>query len=715
MNPKFAFSLIILSSLLFSLNVSMAKAAAFSQCPTKAYLIQKPATTPLVYGIDLSTGSYSILSSDMGTSNVNGAGFSFHDSYIYGWDYGAGTLAQIDSDYQTLPLSVSGLIGKPFYVGDVSLIENAWYGYRPNYGLYRIDLNDPLGDLVMFKIADSSEMGNPKITDMAFHPSDNYLYAVDNNGYLLKIDSVNGVTEQLTQVLSESELGFNFTFGAQYFDISGNLYISNNGNGFLYRITLNGASSYATFFSYGPSSNSNDGARCALAAIEVGDDVDFGDAPDSYGTSLASSGARHGITNIYLGSLVDAESTSYTYPLSDDASDASDDDDGISFPTGFEIGEAAILSVEVTGSGGYLNGWIDWDLDGEFDNDEQVITGEVATNGYSTYYITVPAWATAGETWARFRISSVQNLGATGGVSDGEVEDYPITITELNVSPRFYPSASEYTTFAYEDLYPELGDFDMNDVLMNVKYTEYVKDDQVIRLKIEGKLAALGASYHNGFAIRLPGVAASMVKGDSVMLIVDGVVQNVDVLEANQTDAVLVVSSDLWSIVQAGEGDCKYFRTEEGCGTSSRPTWSMIVPFSTSVNLSSMAAMPYDPFIFAAPGTYHGEATQSLVGIHPGRKHEVHLKNRANTDRFDDRLFGTFDDDSVIGAEHCFQNINGLPWALEIPIDWKHPKERVTILEAYPQFAGFAQDSSGTTNPSWYLSSNAVSANLYSD
>ncbi len=715
MNSKFMTSLILLSGLWLSLNASAVKATAFEQCPTEAFLIQKPATTPLAFGIDLSTGSYSMLSNNMGTSNVNGAGFSFHDSYIYGWDYGAKTLAQIGSDYQTLPLNVSGLIGKPFYVGDVSLIENAWYGYRPGYGLYRIDLDDPLGNLTMVKVASSSEMGNPKLTDMAFHPSDNYLYAVDNDGYLLKIDSANGMTEQLNQVLSESELGFNFTFGAQYFDVSGHLYISNNGNGYLYRITLDGAASVAQFFSYGPSSNSNDGARCALAAIEVSDDVDFGDAPDSYGTSIESAGARHGITTLYLGSHVDPESTSYTYPLSDDTSDASNDDDGVNFATGLEVGESAILSIEVTGSGGYLNGWIDWDLDGEFDNDEQVISAVPVANGYSTYYITVPAWATAGDSWSRFRISSVQNLGPTGGVSDGEVEDYPVTITELNVSPRFYPSASEYTTFAYEDLYPELGDFDMNDVLMNVKYTEYVKDEEVIRLKIEGKLAALGASYHNGFAIRLPGISASMVKGDSVMLIIDNVVQNIDVLEANQSDAVLIISSDLWQMVQAGEGECQYFRTEADCGTSSRPAWSLIVPFSSAIPLVMMPAMPYDPFIFAAPGSYHGDATQSLLGIHPGRKHEIHLKNRAHTDTFDTQLFGSFDDDSVIGSEHCFQNSNGLPWALEIPTDWKHPKERVTILEAYPQFAGFAQDSSGATNPNWYLSSNAISDNLYND
>ena len=62
---------------------------------------------------------------------------------------------------------------------------------------------------------------------------------------------------------------------SQYFDVNENLYLSNNSNGYIYRVTLNGALSEAVFFTYGPSSNSNDGARCALAEIEISDLLRF--------------------------------------------------------------------------------------------------------------------------------------------------------------------------------------------------------------------------------------------------------------------------------------------------------------------------------------------------------------------------------------------------------------------------------------------------------
>ena len=96
-------------------------------------------------------------------------------------------------------------------------------------------------------------------------------------------------------------------------------------------MSINGTSSSAEFFTYGPSSSSNDGARCALAPVEPTEYTDFGDAPDSYQTTFAESGARHGMSDLKLGSVIDGETDGSPYPLSDDSSDGIDDDDGIQF------------------------------------------------------------------------------------------------------------------------------------------------------------------------------------------------------------------------------------------------------------------------------------------------------------------------------------------------------------------------------------------------
>lgn len=48
-----------------------------------------------------------------------------------------------------------------------------------------------------------------------------------------------------------------------------------------------------------------------------------------------------------------------------------------------------------------------------------------------------------------------------------------------------------------------------------------------------------------------------------------------------------------------------------------------------------MPDFPYDPFICAAPGHYHGDIGHQLSGSHPGRSLEIHLKNQAPTVKFD--------------------------------------------------------------------------------
>ncbi|WP_114786711.1 LruC domain-containing protein [Vibrio tetraodonis] len=673
----------------------------FTSCPTQAFLFQNPAGTPVSYGVSIDVGSYVTLDSNLGTAKLNGVGYSKHDDFIYGWDYGNSSLSRIDSTFTKTLLDVTKPSGAPgsIYVGDVSLDENAWYGYRPNYGLYRIDLDT----LVMELSSPPSRFGNPAIYDLAFHPDNALAYSIDANGYLWEIDVNSGTATRLNQLLDKNALGYKLTFGAVYFDVDGNFYASNNSNGYVFKVSINGTSSSAEFFTYGPSSSSNDGARCALAPVEPTEYTDFGDAPDSYQTTFAESGARHGMSDLKLGSVIDGETDGSPYPLSDDSSDGIDDDDGIQFPVPIQVGQTSkiIATASGTNDDSVLNAWIDFDRDGVFESSEKIISDQSMADTTGDIFFSVPTWAEAGDTWARFRISNTSGIGPTGGVPAGEVEDYQVDITESGVVTELYPSGGGYTSFAYEDQYPKSGDYDMNDVLMNVKYTEYQLNDQVIRMKIEGKLAALGGDNHSGFAIRLPNVAKEDIKSDSVQLYVNNQLKSGTVLETDTIDAVFIIQDDLKDIVESGEAEaCTMFRTQENCGTAYRPSWVLTFSFSNAVDTSTMPNFPYDPFIFAAPGHYYGDIGYQVSGGYPGRGLEIHLKNQAPTSKFDTR-YKSYGTDTSSGDTH-YHDANGLPWAIEIPITWKHPYERVNILEAYDKFDDYAQDTSGRTEPTWY-------------
>lgn len=686
-------------------------ATEFEECPTQAFIIQTPSSAPKAYSVELSTGSYVESSADMGTTkSYNGVGFNYHDNYIYGWDYQSGTLGKTGSNYQINPLSVTkdadAAAAGNFFVGDIAIDENVWYGYKKNKGLFTIPLDDP-NNYTMTLVSGSKANASYNITDFAFHPTDGYIYAVSNgsNGNLLQIDPLTAASTNLGTVLVSS--GSNFTFGAQFFDLNGTLYISNNSDGKIYRVDMSGAEPTGELFAYGPSSSSNDGARCALADIPVGDSVDFGDAPDSYKTLMSSNGARHSIIDdFYLGSGVDNESSGYPTPLSDDSSDGNDDEDGVSFPTGFELGESAVILVTATGSGGYLNAWFDWNGNGVFDDDERAISGQALSPGSNTVNLDVPTWGKAGQTWARFRYSSLADIGPTGGVGDGEVEDYPVTVTEAQVIINYYPSSSGYTSVAYEDLYPDQEDYDMNDVIFNLRLIEYIKSGQVIRVEFEAKLAAMGAAYHNGFAIQLHDIAMGNIKENAIEWSIDEVAQSTSPLESGQTNAVLIFTQDLWDHISLATG-CNYLRTEAGCGTTYRTTWKMRVPFENAVAVEDMPEFPYDPFIFATPGTDHGLAAKNVVGELPGRKLEIHLKNKAPTDKFSTAYFGAREDRSDPASGQYFLNENGMSWALEIPETWQHPAERQRLDVTYPEFLDFAADSTGDTNKNWYQNANS--------
>jgi LruC domain-containing protein len=599
----------------------------FTACPTDAFLIQDKLAT--LYGVQLATGQYQLLSNTMGTTNkLNALAFNFHDQYLYAWSSEYSEPVRIDNTYQVSPLSTSGLPDTSFYVGDISLDNNWYYVYRPGsaYGLYVISLDssDP-SYLAAERVIDGASL-NLRIYDMAFHPFNGLAYSVDNLGNLYSIDVTNGSATLINNV---GETG---VFGAVYFDVDENLYISRNSDGQVFRINTKESNPVADLFAYGPSSSNNDGARCALAPVidtEIAT-IDFGDAPASYGTLADDNGARHSTENnaIFMGASVDAEFDSFQFPLSDDETDGNNDDDGVAFVTGIEVGNSALLQLTAS-STAYANAWIDFDGNGVFGADEKIIDAKPVTQGSNSLSYNVPQWAESGTTWARFRLSSTADIGPIGGVSDGEVEDYQVDITEPNVSVLYYPNASDWATIAFEDNWPAIGDYDFNDLVVNYRISEYRRDGEVIRVKLEGQLAAVGASFHNGFAFHLPGVSRNTVDENAIRYTINNVPQTTSPLESGRDMAIAIITNDVWDFVSAGE-TCKYHRSEPGCGSKIQMRFSMTLPMANSIATEQMPEFPYDPFLFASEDDKHGSA----FGLPPGRAFEIHLPDKAPTEAF---------------------------------------------------------------------------------
>ncbi|MBX3745405.1 MAG: cadherin-like domain-containing protein [Verrucomicrobiae bacterium] len=214
-------------------------------------------------------------------------------------------------------------------------------------------------------------------------------------------------------------------------------------------VTLSGLSGVGTLGLSLAAGTATDLAGNSAPAAGPGDTfhllgLDFGDAPtaaqsgfaSSYPVLLAHDGARHRIppggATLHLGTVpLDAEPDGQpdATATGDDLADTADED-GVSLPVSFPGGLAVNLTVTVTGSG-TLNAWIDWNRDGDWnDAGEQVFTDLALSEAGNPHVlaVSVPSGVVSGVTFARFRFSSVAGLSPLGEASDGEVEDYALTL-----------------------------------------------------------------------------------------------------------------------------------------------------------------------------------------------------------------------------------------------------------------------------------------------
>ena len=163
--------------------------------------------------------------------------------------------------------------------------------------------------------------------------------------------------------------------------------------------------------------------------IQVFESYDFGDAPDSYGTTNGL-GARHlrSSIGVHLGATVDWDSNGQPGPLANgDDSIGLDDEDGVTLPSQLIAQQGAKIIVNASGAG-KLDAWIDFNRNGVFEASERIANALPVAAGDNTLVIDVPENLVTGVSYARFRISSVGGLAPSGYAPDGEVEDYAIEL-----------------------------------------------------------------------------------------------------------------------------------------------------------------------------------------------------------------------------------------------------------------------------------------------
>lgn len=268
------------------------------------------------------------------------------------------------------------------------------------------------------------------------------------------------------------------------------------------------------------------------------------------------------------------------------------------------------------------------------------------------------------------------------GIPDGD-DEFPDNYRRAFSS--YFPSANDHVTLAFEDNWPQKGDYDLNDLVIAAQQQIiYNAEGAITGLRINGEILARGASHNNGFALRLMGLAPDQLR-DASLSIAGQIYEKT--AESGQTDMVIILWQDSHQFTNTGEtGNCSHFNTVKEC------TEFPAVPFTLDINFNespaSIAHGSLDYFIFRTD--YRGR--------------EIHFANYAPTDKFDFTQFGKFDDTSNASAGRYFRSADNLPWALQINTRWRYPREYIDVLWAYPAYEQWVE-SSGQEAMDWFLNS----------
>ena len=296
-------------------------------------------------------------------------------------------------------------------------------------------------------------------------------------------------------------------------------------------------------------------------------------------------------------------------------------------------------------------------------------------------------WTQSGVTWAGEGGSSV--VIESTDCNGGGFNNNPTNETPQNpIFPIIFDGTS--LTYLFEDNWPSLGDFDMNDLVFDVKPTYTANaENKITQFELNVTLRAVGASIKLAAGLQLDGITPAMIQSVSRTnnLGINGRIFNQNNgLENGQTFAVLPLFDE--AHLALGNNQSEMINTIAGSANNTSPlTVSITVNFKTAIEKDKISVEKFNPFI--------------INGGTLSKRQEVHLPGYDPTDKVNRQKFGSMDDNSNSGRKYTSRK--NLIWGLAIPGSALYPKEWTPIGQCYLKMADWAT-SSGLSSTDWYKS-----------
>ena len=255
--------------------------------------------------------------------------------------------------------------------------------------------------------------------------------------------------------------------------------------------------------------------------------------------------------------------------------------------------------------------------------------------------------------------SSCNNGGinADSGTGNPSNPEFPLEIVEDNAY-----------TFAMEDLWPNLGDYDMNDFVF--KMTDIKKtinsQNKVLSMSFKITPMASGSTLHLLSALQFDNIQRS-----NISFVSDYAGASVD---AGLSLANIILFPEVHTLF--GKSKPVIVNTYAHVNKVTTQTYNFNVAFTSPVSAEDVIVSALNFYMVV------GDANVT-------NRREVHLAGFSPTTK-------------VTKETNNYIDSNNMVWALMLPTaNFKYPTESTKIYDAYPKFKLWTA-SAGTTNTNWY-------------
>ncbi|WP_162274029.1 LruC domain-containing protein [Polaribacter reichenbachii] len=265
-----------------------------------------------------------------------------------------------------------------------------------------------------------------------------------------------------------------------------------------------------------------------------------------------------------------------------------------------------------------------------------------------------------------FRVIS-ENVNDTDTDGDGipDIDDaYP---EDKEVAFEYFtPSKYGQGTISFEDLWPTTGDYDFNDAALSYQAVAKLNSDNMaVQLDFTCNIKANGAGFTNGIGFQIDGLLPTEIESVTGSVFTQNFITlNQNGTEADQEKAVIILADDVDNILNETK---------------------ITIRFTQPISTEKLGVAPFNPFLI----------------VNMVREKEIHLPYMSPTSLGNNSTTfnGTNKDE-----DGNYISDNGYPWAISIIHDFKVPKEKVAITDAYNFFSLWAE-SGGLNYVNWYTDS----------